>query len=254
MIIQYCSDLHLEFVENDRFLQKHPIKPIGDILILAGDITYWEEKRFKHWFFDYVSDNFEAVYYVPGNHEFYSGKDTKILDEPLKELIRSNVFMVNNQVITLDNCDLFFTALWSYIPQNKSFYVEYGVNDFRRIKSHNKIITSNEFNQLHLSSVNFLTEQLSESTAKCKIITSHHVPSHIVNPQIYKTSEINSAFVSEQDKLIFEQKPNYWIYGHHHANIPETELYETVLLTNQLGYVHLGENKSFKNAAIIEVG
>ena len=39
MILQYCSDLHLEFPANKDYIKTNPIRPIGDILILAGDIT-----------------------------------------------------------------------------------------------------------------------------------------------------------------------------------------------------------------------
>ncbi|WP_083634460.1 metallophosphoesterase [Saccharicrinis aurantiacus] len=170
MLIQYCSDIHLEFVQNRLFLDKNPIKPIGEILVLAGDITYWGKKHFKYSFFDYISEHFKAVYYVPGNHEFYSGKDLRLLDNEVYEPIRDNVFLVNNKVVTLDDVGLFFSTLWSEIPISKSLIVESNINDFHKIKYRSKKLNTNIFNALHKVSLQFLSSAITSSKMNKKVI------------------------------------------------------------------------------------
>ena len=67
MTIQYCSYLHLEFLDNRKWVLENPIIPKGDILILAGDIVLFKEIHQHQKFFDYVSSHFEHTFWIPGN-------------------------------------------------------------------------------------------------------------------------------------------------------------------------------------------
>lgn len=134
MKIQYCSDLHLEFKENKHFLAKNPIQPTGEILLLAGDIVPFALIDKHNDFFDYVSANYESVFWVPGNHEYYH-YNLKDVKNPLYEKIRHNVFLVNNQIIPYKSVNLIFSTLWSSISPQNEWDIQRNVSDIVRIYS-----------------------------------------------------------------------------------------------------------------------
>ena len=76
MKIQYASDLHLEFAENKSFIEHGGLEPVGDVLVLAGDVSYLgDRKMWKRPFWDWCAEHFKETFVVPGNHEFYGGFD-----------------------------------------------------------------------------------------------------------------------------------------------------------------------------------
>ena len=219
--IQYASDLHLEFLENTLYLETHPLQPVADILVLAGDTGYLGDEGFvKHPFWDWASENFKQVIVIPGNHEFYLGYDLGQLHDGWCMEIRHNIRCYYNAVIHLsDDTDLIVSTLWGYIEPQDAFSTERRVNDFYRIKDCGVVINSERFNQEHAKCRAFIEKAVSESQAKHIVVATHHVPSfQLVSPD-FKGSPINGAFTAELGNFIAYSRIDYWIYGHSHRNI-----------------------------------
>jgi predicted phosphohydrolase len=253
MKVQYCSDLHLEFWENRSFLKQNPIVPTGEILILAGDIMLFCEMHRHKDFFDFLSKSFKAVYWIPGNHEYYqSSMDGRI--GTFREQIRDNVFLLNNTIEIIDNVRFVFSTLWSFIGKEAEKEIWHSMNDFRVIEISGKKLTPAIYNKLHLESREFLTKTLRQKLEGPTVVVTHHVPTMQNYPPKYVGDSLNMAFASELKPLIEETQPDYWIYGHHHVNIPAYNIGKTTMLTNQLGYVSSNEFLGFDWKASFKVG
>jgi Icc-related predicted phosphoesterase len=252
MKIQYCSDLHLEFPANKKFLDKYQIKPVGEILLLAGDILPFSLHTSQKEFIDYVAGNFEMVYWVPGNHEYY-GYDLGTVADPLLEKIRSNVWLLNNQIMAYRNINFICSTLWSRISPLNALDIQRSISDFFEIKWQGKKFTTREFNQLHHESILFLKNSVQENSGAKNIIVTHHVPTLYHYPARFRNSPLNEAFAVELYDFIHSCNAMYWIYGHHHSNTPEFSIGNTGVVTNQLGYVQRNEQLGFNVNACIEI-
>jgi len=253
MKIQYCSDLHLEFPENETFLKSNPLKPDGDILILAGDIVPFAVMDKHPDFFDYLADNFETTYWLPGNHEYYHS-DVSERSGVLNEKIRSNVVLINNQSVSIHNTRLIFSTLWSYISPSNEYRINKNMSDFHVISYQGQPFSTDVFNLLHTESKAFLVSALKDKKEDFKtIVVSHHVPTLSNYPERYSGSKLNEAFVVELSDLIKDSEIDYWMYGHTHANTADFEVGKTHMLTNQLGYIEYNEHQYFDIAKTISI-
>lgn len=251
MKFQYASDLHLEFPKNYEFLQKNPMIPSGDILLLAGDIVPIHLIDRYRDFFKFCSDNFEFTYWIPGNHEYYGGNLSGRISR-FTETIESNVKLLNNTWIQHGNTRLIFSTLWTPISEEKAWYVQNGLNDYRVIKDGEQLFTTSRSTYLFQENLAFIQEAAKENQQERSIVVTHHVPTLQHYPEEYRNSNINEAFATDLDDYIMDSNIDYWIYGHHHRNVPAFKIGTTELLTNQLGYVNYHEHHEFSFNKVIE--
>jgi len=249
---QYASDLHLEFPANKEFLKQHPLQPVGDVLVLAGDIVPFAVMDKHKDFFSYVSDNFETTYWLPGNHEYYHFDIAK-KSGVMHEAIRSNVFLVNNTSVVNEGLKLIFSTLWSHISAGYQWQIERGLNDFHLIKHKSYRFSAEQYNQLHTESLAFIQNELSTNQNGQIAVFTHHCPTFINYPEQYKGDVLNEAFAVELHDLIEASEIASWVYGHHHTNTPEFTIGNTKLITNQLGYVQRNEHRLFEPNKVIEI-
>lgn len=248
MKIQYASDLHLEFTENDSWLTKKNLIPKADILVLNGDIIVLHDGFENNKFFDYISTNFKQTYIIPGNHEFYGGFDMK--DALTLDInIRPNVKLLNNQAIIINDTKFIFTTLWTKITDE--FIKDY-INDFHKSVYNNELLSVKNYNDLHHECVSFLEKELQKNTFEKTIVVTHHLPSKKVNGYISEYPIFNQLFIVNLDHLLEKYKIDYWLFGHSHTQ-KDCEFYGIKFRSNQLGYVRQNENPNFNQKAIIEI-
>lgn len=251
MRIQYCSDLHLEFEHNRKYILTKPLNVCGDILILAGDIIPLHDEYFNNPFFTFVADNYKQVFWVPGNHEFYH-KDITHFSKSYNIKLKSNFNIVNNIDLTFGNVLFVFSTLWSKISTGNENNIEKSVSDFEFITNKNRKFKARDFNKLHTDSLNFIEQSLINTNGKTVVVT-HHLPSGLCNSPKHNISALNEAFCVDLTEYIRGCNANFWIYGHSHYNQKPLHVGNTILLTNQLGYVQSNEHKNFSHNSYFSI-
>jgi predicted phosphohydrolase len=253
MKLQIASDLHLEFADNRLLLNEHPLTVAGDVLLLAGDICLFGIEKYADDFFDWCSRNYSQTYIVPGNHEYYYGVDLQGTLNDFEYHMRDNVSYRNNGSVVIGDTELFFTTLWTIIPPLEIMTVQKGMTDCHNIVFNGKIFTANDYETVHETCVNWLTQALANSTAAHKVVVTHHCPINAEDPR-YQPNGLSSAFIVPMENFIIDSQVDYWVFGHTHYNaFNDTKVGDTTIKCNQLGYVSIETCQDFKRDCVIDV-
>lgn len=238
--IQYVCDIHLEFYEKATFPLL--VKPAAKYLALAGDIGQPNTQIWNS-FFDYVSRHWERIFYVTGNHEYYSKR--KNMDEIHREIKESlkafpRVTMLDEDYpscfLSMENIVIVGSTLWTNIPASHKSLVQHSMNDYNKIYYDNKQLTTDIVNRMYSAQRRRLEEtiQFYDYQKIPTIVLTHHMPSfQLISPR-YAGSEVNFAFASNCEDLMMPSV-RCWIYGHTH-NCSNARLKKTMCLVNARGY------------------
>lgn len=252
------SDLHLEFGRGDLMF------PGGDILVLAGDICLAADfKKPQHQtypskfhkrnqkFFEHVSEKYNEVVYVFGNHEFYQGDITEAYDIMRKALEKyPNIHILENETVTFDDVVFAGTTLWTSL-NNDDWFVKHAVkdmiNDFIVIANKGYRFSVVAWMDMHKQAVDFIRKTAYDNQDKKVVVVTHHGPTTKSIGQGFSPLRLdNWAYVSDLSDIILDN-PNikYWVHGHTHTR-HDYMVGDTRVLCNPRGYY--GEQHALVNS------
>ena len=82
----------MEFHENMRFMKSLPLEPVGDVLVIAGDVGYLVDTTIPHLrYWKWASENYRQVLMIAGNHEYYNNGDIAAQGESWQKMYMPNV-------------------------------------------------------------------------------------------------------------------------------------------------------------------
>ena len=235
-MIQFLSDIHLEFYSNVSKVRRviSQIVPVAPILVLAGDIGHPCNESYAI-FLQTMSERFDHVLLVHGNHEYYHKQKTmqEIIDHTQSFCSQwSNVHFLNNSHVDLvvngKMVRFIGSVLWSKLDDPTCL-----VNDAKYIPE----FTMDLFNAMHVENVAYLDRALSECEGLSVLIT-HHLPSYDLIDPAYRDGKHNQCFASHCDHLMEKHRDRIvlWIYGHTHKPQKTAIIHGVRCVTNPIGY------------------
>jgi hypothetical protein len=275
--MQIVSDLHLEFYRPQEIIDKVKLKITAKYLGLLGDICVCGTNDIINMerFLDYYSPRYELIFWLPGNHEFYSGKKTYRSIEDIilrcKNLCKKydNVVFLNNNFcdikINETKYRILGTTLWTNIPKIHEEFIAANMNDYNHIYINGERylglitmkgvvrLTPADVTAMHMKAVRYIYKHIKESPLPLIILT-HHKP--FLETVEYKSSTESKLNFGYETNIIgpihpkLKQKIKFWGYGHTHKHFASM-VDGIFLLSNPKGYP--GQQTKFENDLYIKL-
>jgi predicted MPP superfamily phosphohydrolase len=230
MKVQYVSDLHVEFHKDCGRSLVNELEPVGDVLVLAGDIVCWAQPDAALVFFDKLVDKFSGIpiIYVLGNHEYYRC-GSLVVHRHVSKLVDDNTnfhWLCRGNKVNINGVEFIGDTLWFRRPNPLEEIHSFNMSDFTQIPNFCSWVYDH----------NTLARKWINKHAANNVVVTHHIPSYRLVTEPYVGHILNPFFVCDMKKA-FAQNPLAWIFGHTHQD-SQALVGNTYCYCNPFGYPH----------------
>ena len=261
------SDLHLEFSGGELFV------PVGKddahtVLVLAGDIGVISSPRTYVSFIAEMSERFQDIIWIMGNHEYYGGKFPYDIKKARDNIFAEgvvNAHIVEDEIIKINDVSFVCATLWTNYNKNDPmamYAAEQTMNDFKKIRTGPKLepwkrkVRPTDFIACHIKSTEFIFRAITQEVQNGQkvVLVTHHGISYQSVPEQFRSDILNSSYVTELFYRFEEQeeKPIIAIHGHTHTSM-DYDMLGIRVLCNPRGYAAYEENPEFNPHMEIEI-
>ncbi len=246
------SDLHLEF---SNFT---PPKGGFDVVILAGDIhlgdkgVRWARHKFPE----------IPVIYICGNHEYYHHEINAVQSRIRAETEGTNIHFCENESMCFGDTRFICATLWTdfAIQGDKELNMLNAarcMNDYHLISLDDDILEPRDTVRFHHDSRKFLEAELKKENGGTQktVVVTHHAPSVKSLRRERIGMELDPAYGSSLEPLMFDYQPELWIHGHTHESA-DYWVGSTRVFSNPRGYSSQADgdgNWKFERVCIIDL-
>jgi predicted phosphohydrolase len=216
-----ASDLHLDISE------VFPSFDPGEFLVLAGDLCEADslEGPSIRDYLGYLSEKFQTILYVMGNHDHYSSVFQRTAQK-LREKLPRNFLLLDNETVEIGDTLFMGCTLWTDCNQRdpvtlhfiRNYMADFTEIVFKNDRDDGRLFRPEDCCAEFHKAVRFLERNLAKNPDRKTVVVTHHCPTYVsVHPDFRHERAANGGFCSDLSDLILDNPQiRYWVCGHTH--------------------------------------
>lgn len=275
--LKVLSDIHLEafrvgglsrfkeILEEKFHLPQGKVEAEGaNAVALLGDICYPSLPTFAELLAE-LKQTFPLVFFVAGNHEFFSyGRTTQTYEDILKEMQQiceqHDVIFLHRSSVQVHGLRVLGCTLWSHIPEGSSReHISKSISDYSRIyfatdSDRLRKATIDDTNKIHSEDVAWLRSEIEAAKGRNEkvVVMTHYAPTfRNTSAPAHRDSPVKEAFATDLTHL-FADPVVAWFYGHTHFTSVQ-RINEVLIGSNQLGYFNEAGGTGFNPHVVFTI-